>query len=121
MKDLFVWIDVFFGIRNMKTSRNLSALINLYLDNTETDKIFIYESGAEFLIIGDLCLWWSNFPYASGYLVSHPSYSLPSITPTVRDFNKILRRYLRYNMRMPDKKTMWRLYKVTKSVSRGEV
>lgn len=105
----------------MKTSRNLSALINVYLDNTETDKILIYESGAEFLILGDLCLWWSNFPYASGYLVSHPCYSLPPITPTVRHFNRILRRNLGYNRYMPDRETMWRLYKVTKSVSRREV
>jgi hypothetical protein len=119
MKDLFVWFNVFLGFRTLKTSRNLSALINLYLDNEEVNGVYLYELGAQFLIVGDLCLWWSNFPYACGKLTIHPSefYSYSNMPSNSLSLNRVLCLHLGYSQRMPDRITVWRLYKVAKSCS----
>jgi hypothetical protein len=109
LRPFFTWLDIFFmPRRSYPVSQPLTNLINLYLNQGFKPQLYS-EFGVEFVLLGDLWLWWSIFPFASGsiYLIGYgvtlPDYEFK------RELNRLLWN-MGYNTKLPTRATVWRLY-----------
>ena len=103
-------ISYFFGslIRNHSTSKELSKIINSLLDdpNTEIKLLDDYH-----VLLGTVCLWVSNYPYAYGNVSTIGAYHL---SEEILKTN--LKLYILFRTKLPDRKTVYRLHQVVKKL-----
>ena len=103
-------ISYFFGslIRNHRTSKELSKIINSLLDdpNTEIKLITNYH-----VLLGPVCLWVQNYPYAYGNVSVICAYELDE---EIVKFNLTLQGLFKSDI--PDRKTVYRLHQVVKKL-----
>ena len=103
-------ISYFFGslIRNYSTSKEFSKIINGLLDdpNTEIKLIDDYH-----VLLGSVCLWVQNYPYAYGNVSVICAYKLDE---EIIKFNLTLQGLFKSNL--PDRKTVYRLHQVVKKL-----
>jgi hypothetical protein len=99
-------ISYFFGslIRNHPTSKELSKIINSLLDDPNTE---IKLLGDYSVLLGSVCLWVGNYPYAYGNVCTIATYQL---SDEIIKFNVTLYRFC--GTKLPDRKTVYRLHKV---------
>jgi hypothetical protein len=103
-------ISYFFGslIRNYPTSKELSKIINSLLDDPNTE---IKLLGDYSVLLGSVCLWVSNYPYAYGNVSTLATYQL---SDEIIKFNVTLYRF--FGTKLPDRKTVYRLHQVVKKL-----
>ena len=103
-------ISYFFGslIRNEPTSKELSKIINSLLDDPKT-KIEILNNYA--VLVGPMCLWIGNYPYAYGNVSTLATYQL---SDEIIKFNVALHKV--FGTKLPDRKTVYRLHQVVKKL-----
>lgn len=107
-------IYLFFGtlFRLYPTSKELSKMINGLLDdpNTEVKLLDPYHA-----LVGSLCLWIENYPYAYGCV--HALYT-NKLSNNIIQYNLALESMFR--MSLPDKKTVYRLHQVVKKLKQED-
>jgi hypothetical protein len=103
-------ISYFFGslIRNHPTSKELSKIINSLLDDPNTE---IKLLGDHHVLLGSVCLWVSNYPYAYGNISSLGTYELDE---EILKTNLKLQSF--FGSKIPDRKTVYRLHQVVKKL-----
>lgn len=103
-------ISYFFGslIRNHPTSKELSKIINSLLDDPNTE---IKLLGDYHVLLGSVCLWVSNYPYAYGNVSSLGVCGLDK-----EIFKTNLKLYSLFGSKIPDRKTVYRLHQVVKKL-----
>jgi hypothetical protein len=103
-------ISYFFGslIRNHSTSKELSKIINSLLDDPNTE---IKLLGDYHVLLGSVCLWVQNYPYAYGNISTIATYQS---SDEIIKFNVTLYRF--FGTKLPDRKTVYRLHQVVKKL-----
>ncbi len=124
MEKFFYWINPNAYISNYKTSKALSKKINQLLDDPNTE--LVIESDYT-IILGDLRLWASNFPFAYGSF--HKSYRIEDATNELIFLEPYTERWemlvnflnhekeceQAYGNKLPDRATRFRLRQVVES------
>jgi hypothetical protein len=124
MEKFFYWINPNAYISNYKTSKALSKKINQLLDDQNTE--LVIESDYT-IILGDLRLWASNFPFAYGSF--HKSYRIEDATNELIFLEPYTERWemlvnflnhekeceQAYGNKLPDRATRFRLRQVVES------
>lgn len=104
-------ISYFFGslIRNHRTSKELSKIINNLLDDPNTEIKLI---GDYHVLLGPVCLWVSNYPYAYGNVSL--TGTITQLSDEILEFNLTLQSLFKRDI--PDRKTVYRLHQVVKKL-----
>jgi len=116
---MIAFYHIFLAERLWPVSKAYSKLINVYLDNPQT-RIFKYRVlGQDYLVLGDLNVYIGRFPESDSFVLEGViSFLLPESIDNPGRLSR-LSQYLcssRLGLRntVPDRRTMWRLYKCLK-------
>jgi hypothetical protein len=116
MKDLLKKVNYFFAslIRNREASPELSKIINLYLDDPETDMLILdkYHCVLQHPTYNRLCLWISNYPYCYGTVECDHS------NLTAKDWENYKKLNFILGKKLPDRKTVYRLNEAVENKKR---
>jgi len=113
MKEILKKINYFFKsrVRNQRTSPELSKIINLYLDDPETEIIISskYNCTLKNSKFNKLNLWIGNYPYAYGSL--SPYYT----ELTLEGHETYTKLHFIFGEKLPDRKTVYRLHEAVEN------